>query len=86
MVKRKQSWQELFKRAAALGFATMYMRTHQIERGPSLRVAYWAYRFMDGDDVHQINQDADDFSQKLETQHHQHKLRVPSIFGLMKGK
>jgi hypothetical protein len=75
-----QSWKEIVKRSIALGFGTAYMHKHDLERAASLRVAYWAYRFLDGDDVAAINAAAEQenkLREATETQEHQHQPRVP---------
>ena len=51
--------EEVFKRAVSLGFGAVYMHTHSSQRDSALRVAHMAYRFLNGEDVDQINKDAD---------------------------
>lgn len=58
------------KRAVALGFAAVYVHTHHSPRDSSLRVAYLAYRFLNGDDVVLINAEADHDNAVREAQAH----------------
>ena len=79
-----QDTKELAKRIAALGFAAVYMHTHQLQRDSSLRVAYLAYRFLSGDDVKQINDDADRENDARESV--QHQPRVPRFLRVLERK
>lgn len=87
---KRQSWQEVAKRTVALGFAAVYAYTHSSPRDSSLRVAYLAYRFMDGDDVAQINAEADHENAAREAKehvkHHVIEHRVVKIFRFFERK
>lgn len=80
----------MIKRSVALGFAAVYTHTHSSPRDSSLRVAYLAYRFMDGDDVARINAEADHENAAREAQEHvrQHVIehRVAKIFRYFERK
>jgi hypothetical protein len=51
--------EELIKRLGALAFAAVYTAKHGNTRAGALRVASHAYKFLDGEDVTLINQEAD---------------------------
>lgn len=52
-------WKEIAKRLGALGFAAVYVHTHHVPRAGALRVASHALRFLNGENVDTINEEAD---------------------------
>lgn len=76
---QSQGWREIAKRTAALGFAAAYMHKHSLDRAASLRVAYLAYRFLDGHDVTAINAAAD-----LENETRVEKEHPPRTFAWLR--
>lgn len=84
-----QSWREIVKRSVALGFAGVYTHVHQGERASALRVAYLAYRFLNGEDVSVINAEADHDNEVRGTKHHHAPkvtTRVPKWFRIYERK
>lgn len=76
MTEETPSTLDTAKRAVALLFAAIYIRTHGSTRASGLRVAHLAYRFLNGEDVDLINKEADASNAAREA-HEAHKNYVP---------